>query len=99
VDRGPSNALSKRGQRSGQYSALLEDIASVDFKVRITQAGTEAVFYRATRVHHRQQRRGRATAGPRRGACQANIVDASFAGAVLGRDPREADPRGGAVKG
>ena len=43
-DRGPVNALSKALVKDlGQYSALLEDMHLVDFKVRITQGGTEAV--------------------------------------------------------
>lgn len=43
-DRGPVNALSKALAKDlGQYSAILEDMHLVDFKVRITQGGTEAV--------------------------------------------------------
>ena len=72
-DRGPVNALSKALAKDlGQYSALLEDMRLVDFKVRITQGGTEAV----TRViidsedddGHRWSTVG----------VSANIVDASF---------------------
>ncbi|NNE54319.1 MAG: citramalate synthase [Sulfitobacter sp.] len=72
-DRGPVNALSKALAKDlGQYSAMLEDMRLVDFKVRITQGGTEAV----TRViidsedgdGHRWSTVG----------VSANIVDASF---------------------
>jgi 2-isopropylmalate synthase len=43
-DRGPVNALSKALAKDlGPYSALIEDMRLVDFKVRITQGGTEAV--------------------------------------------------------
>ncbi|AXI46192.1 citramalate synthase [Sulfitobacter sp. SK012] len=72
-DRGPVNALSKALAKDlGQYSAHLEDMRLVDFKVRITQGGTEAV----TRViidsedalGHRWSTVG----------VSANIVDASF---------------------
>jgi 2-isopropylmalate synthase len=43
-DRGPVNALSKALAKDlGPYSAILEDMHLVDFKVRITQGGTEAV--------------------------------------------------------
>ena len=72
-DRGPVNALAKALAKDlGQYSALLEDMRLVDFKVRITQGGTEAV----TRViidsedddGHRWSTVG----------VSANIVDASF---------------------
>ncbi|MEW9920704.1 citramalate synthase [Marimonas sp. MJW-29] len=72
-DRGPVNALAKALAKDlGQYSAMLEDMRLVDFKVRITQGGTEAV----TRViidsedgeGHRWSTVG----------VSANIVDASF---------------------
>ena len=43
-DRGPVNALSKALAKDlGKYSAMIEDMRLVDFKVRITQGGTEAV--------------------------------------------------------
>ena len=43
-DRGPVNALSRALVKDlGQYSTQLEDWRLVDFKVRITQGGTEAV--------------------------------------------------------
>ena len=43
-DRGPVNALSKALAKDlGKYSSMIEDMRLVDFKVRITQGGTEAV--------------------------------------------------------
>ncbi|MEX0349552.1 MAG: citramalate synthase [Paracoccaceae bacterium] len=72
-DRGPVNALAKALAKDlGQYSAALEDMRLVDFKVRITQGGTEAV----TRVIiDSEDGAGRrwSTVG-----VSANIVDASF---------------------
>lgn len=72
-DRGPVNALSKALAKDlGPYSAILEDMHLVDFKVRITQGGTEAV----TRVIiDSADSAGRqwSTVG-----VSANIVDASF---------------------
>ncbi len=72
-DRGPVNALSKALAKDlGQYQKHIEDMHLVDFKVRITQGGTEAV----TRViidsedgdGHRWSTVG----------VSPNIVDASF---------------------
>ena len=72
-DRGPINALSKALAKDlGPYQAVIDDLHLVDFKVRITQGGTEAV----TRViidsedsnGHRWSTVG----------VSANIVDASF---------------------
>ncbi|AVO37076.1 citramalate synthase [Pukyongiella litopenaei] len=72
-DRGPVNALSKALAKDlGRYSAILADMRLVDFKVRITQGGTEAV----TRVIiDSEDGKGRrwSTVG-----VSANIVDASF---------------------
>ncbi len=72
-DRGPVNALWQALAKDlGRYSAQLADMHLVDFKVRITQGGTEAV----TRVIiDSADGRGRrwATVG-----VSANIVDASF---------------------
>ena len=72
-DRGPVNALSKALAKDlGQYQELIEDMRLVDFKVRITQGGTEAV----TRVIiDSEDGLGRrwSTVG-----VSANIVDASF---------------------
>lgn len=43
-DRGPVNALSQALSRDlGKYQASIDDMHLVDFKVRITQGGTEAV--------------------------------------------------------
>lgn len=72
-DRGPVNALSKALAKDlGQYSAMLEDMRLVDFKVRITQGGTEAVTRVIIDSEDGQGRRW-STVG-----VSANIVDASF---------------------
>ena len=72
-DRGPVNALSKALVKDlGQYSALLEDWRLVDFKVRITQGGTEAVTRVIIDSEDGQGHRW-STVG-----VSANIVDASF---------------------
>jgi 2-isopropylmalate synthase len=72
-DRGPVNALSKALAKDlGPYQDVIDDMRLVDFKVRITQGGTEAV----TRVViDSQDAKGRrwATVG-----VSPNIVDASF---------------------
>ena len=72
-DRGPVNALSKALAKDlGPYQSYIDDIRLVDFKVRITQGGTEAV----TRVIiDSEDGAGRrwSTVG-----VSANIVDASF---------------------
>ncbi len=72
-DHGPVNALAKALAKDlGPYQSLIEDIRLVDFKVRITQGGTEAV----TRVIiDSEDSTGRrwSTVG-----VSANIVDASF---------------------
>jgi 2-isopropylmalate synthase len=73
TDRGPVNALWKALAKDlGPYQAAVEDMRLVDFKVRITQGGTEAV----TRVIiDSEDAAGRrwSTVG-----VSANIVDASF---------------------
>ena len=73
ADRGPVNALAKALAKDlGPYQSVIDDMRLVDFKVRITQGGTEAV----TRVIiDSQDGRGRRwqTVG-----VSANIVDASF---------------------
>lgn len=72
-DRGPVNALSKALVKDlGQYSAHLEDMRLVDFKVRITQGGTEAVTRVIIDSEDAEGRRW-STVG-----VSANIVDASF---------------------
>lgn len=72
-DRGPVNALAKALIKDlGRYSAVLDDMRLVDFKVRITQGGTEAV----TRVIiDSEDDTGRrwSTVG-----VSPNIIDASF---------------------
>ncbi len=72
-DRGPVNALSQALSRDlGKYQASIDDMHLVDFKVRITQGGTEAV----TRVIiDCEDGRGRrwSTVG-----VSPNIVDASM---------------------
>ncbi|MGJ8557160.1 MAG: alpha-isopropylmalate synthase regulatory domain-containing protein, partial [Sulfitobacter geojensis] len=72
-DRGPVNALAKALAKDlGQYSALIEDMRLVDFKVRITQGGTEAVT-RVTIDSEDGQGQRWSTVG-----VSANIIDASF---------------------
>ncbi|MBM1557188.1 citramalate synthase [Sulfitobacter mediterraneus] len=72
-DRGPVNALAKALAKDlGKYSALIEDMRLVDFKVRITQGGTEAVTRVIIDSEDGQGRRW-STVG-----VSANIVDASF---------------------
>ncbi|SFR50502.1 citramalate synthase [Litoreibacter janthinus] len=72
-DRGPVNALSKALAKDlGPYSALIEDMRLVDFKVRITQGGTEAVTRVIIDSADSSGRRW-STVG-----VSPNIVDASF---------------------
>jgi len=72
-DRGPVNALSRALVKDlGRYSELLEDWRLVDFKVRITQGGTEAVTRVIIDSEDGQGQRW-STVG-----VSANIVDASF---------------------
>jgi 2-isopropylmalate synthase len=72
-DRGPVNALSKALTKDlGPYQSMIDDMHLVDFKVRITQGGVEAV----TRViidYEDGQGIRWSTVG-----VSANIVDASF---------------------
>lgn len=72
-DRGPVNALAKALAKDlGRYSNIINDMRLVDFKVRITQGGTEAV----TRVIiDSEDSKGRrwSTVG-----VSPNIIDASF---------------------
>ena len=72
-DRGPVNALSKALAKDlGPYQRMIDDMRLVDFKVRITQGGTEAV----TRVIIDSED----SAGTRWSTVgvSPNIVDASF---------------------
>ncbi|MCR8723258.1 citramalate synthase [Frigidibacter sp. ROC022] len=72
-DRGPVNALSKALAKDlGPYQAIIDDLRLVDFKVRITQGGTEAVTRVVIDSEDGQGRRW-ATVG-----VSPNIVDASF---------------------
>lgn len=73
TDRGPVNALSKALAKDlGRYQSFVEDIRLVDFKVRITQGGTEAVTRVIIDSEDGQGRRW-STVG-----VSANLVDASF---------------------
>ena len=73
TDRGPVNALSKALAKDlGPYQASIDDMKLVDFKVRITQGGTEAVTRVIIDSEDGQGRRW-STVG-----VSANIVDASF---------------------
>ena len=73
TDRGPVNALSKALAKDlGPYQAVIDDLHLVDFKVRITQGGTEAVTRVIIDSEDAQGRRW-STVG-----VSANIVDASF---------------------
>ncbi|MCF6443510.1 citramalate synthase [Nereida sp. MMG025] len=72
-DRGPVNALAKALAKDlGPYQTLIDDIRLVDFKVRITDGGTEAVTRVIIDSEDSQGRRW-STVG-----VSANIVDASF---------------------
>ena len=73
TDRGPVNALWKALAKDlGPYQAAIADMKLVDFKVRITQGGTEAVTRVIIDSEDSQGRRW-STVG-----VSANIVDASF---------------------
>ena len=72
-DRGPVNALSKALSKDlGPYQSIIADLRLVDFKVRITQGGTEAVTRVIIDCEDSQGHRW-STVG-----VSANIVDASF---------------------
>jgi len=90
-DRGPVNALARALAKDlGPYTGLLADMRLVDFKVRITNGGTEAVTRVLIDSEDAQGRRW-STVG-----VSANIVDASFEALVdaitwkLARDGAEA---------
>ncbi|GAB4389892.1 citramalate synthase [Albidovulum sp.] len=73
ADRGPVNALAKALAKDlGPYQAAIDDMRLVDFKVRITQGGTEAVTRVIIDSEDGEGRRW-STVG-----VSANIVDASF---------------------
>ncbi len=72
-DLGPVNALAKALSKDlGPFQTIINDMRLVDFKVRITQGGTEAVTCVVIDCEDCQGRRW-ATVG-----VSANIVDASF---------------------
>ncbi len=72
-DRGPVNALSKALAKDlGPYQDVIDDMRLVDFKVRITQGGTEAITRVVIDSEDSQGRRW-STVG-----ASPNIVDASF---------------------
>ena len=72
-DQGPINALSRAlGKDLGPYQKYITDMKLVDFKVRITNGGTEAVTRVLIDSEDAQGQRW-ATVG-----VSANIVDASF---------------------
>ena len=72
-DRGPVNALAKALAKDlGPYQQIIDDMRLVDFKVRITQGGTEAVTRVIIDSEDGEGRRW-STVG-----VSANIVDASF---------------------
>ncbi|WP_172295850.1 citramalate synthase [Pseudoruegeria sp. HB172150] len=72
-DRGPVNALWKAlGKDLGPYQKFIDDMALRDFKVRITQGGTEAVTRVIIDSEDSEGRRW-STVG-----VSPNIVDASF---------------------
>ncbi len=72
-DRGPVNALSKALAKDlGPFQDVIDDLHLVDFKVRITQGGTEAVTRVIIDSEDSQGHRW-STVG-----VSANIVDASF---------------------
>ena len=72
-DRGPVNALAKALAKDlGPYQGMIDDMHLVDFKVRITQGGTEAVTRVVIDSEDSQGRRW-STVG-----ASPNIVDASF---------------------
>jgi 2-isopropylmalate synthase len=73
ADRGPLNALAKALAKDlGPYQCVIDDMKLVDFKVRITNGGTEAVTRVIIDSEDGQGRRW-STVG-----VSANIVDASF---------------------
>ena len=73
ADQGPVNALSRAlGKDLGPYQEFIADMKLVDFRVRITSGGTEAVTRVLIESADGQGRRW-STVG-----VSANVVDASF---------------------
>ncbi|MEX0328739.1 MAG: citramalate synthase [Ruegeria sp.] len=95
-DRGPVNALARALAKDlGRYSPILDDMHLVDFKVRITQGGTEAVTRVIIDSEDGQGRRW-STVG-----VSANIVDASFEAlleAIQWKLVRDCDPQSAAAE-
>ncbi|MEM9755152.1 MAG: citramalate synthase, partial [Pseudomonadota bacterium] len=96
TDRGPVNALSKALAKDlGPYQSFIDDIRLVDFKVRITEGGTEAVT-RVTIDSEDSQGRRWSTVG-----VSPNIVDASFEAlldAVIWKLVRDGAPAAGGAR-
>jgi 2-isopropylmalate synthase len=90
ADQGPVNALSRALKKDlGPYQSFIEDMKLVDFRVRITSGGTEAVTRVLIDSEDGQGRRW-STVG-----VSANIVDASFQAlhdAILWKLVRDAAP-------
>ena len=73
ADAGPVNALARALQRDlGPYQSIIDDMDLVDFKVRITDGGTDAVTRVVIDCEDGQRRRW-STVG-----VSPNIIDASF---------------------
>ena len=73
ADAGPVNALARALSRDvGPYQAIIDDMDLVDFKVRITDGGTDAVTRVVIDCEDGQRRRW-STVG-----VSPNIIDASF---------------------
>ncbi|RMH50230.1 MAG: citramalate synthase [Alphaproteobacteria bacterium] len=93
-DQGPVNALSRALVKDlGRYQSFIEDMRLVDFKVRITSGGTEAVTRVLIDSEDGEGRRW-STVG-----VSANIVDASFqalSDAILWKLIRDGAPAAGA---
>lgn len=94
-DRGPVNALSRALTKDlGVYQEFIADMKLVDFKVRITDGGTEAVTRVIIDTEDRTGTRW-STVG-----VSANIVDASFEAlldAITWKLIRDGAPEGGTV--
>jgi 2-isopropylmalate synthase len=73
ADQGPVNALARALRKDlGPYQSYIDDMRLVDFRVRITSGGTEAVTRVLVESADREGRRW-STVG-----VSANVVDASF---------------------
>ena len=96
ADQGPVNALSRAlGKDLGPYQPYIADLRLVDFRVRITSGGTEAVTRVLIDSEDGEGRRW-STVG-----VSANIVDASFQAlrdAVLWKLLRDGAPVAGAAR-